>query len=51
MIPVEPLAAAAGGTLALLSLLIAWKVKPKGFGRNRNLVIVIDDKVLNARKS
>ena len=52
MIPAEILKAAAAGALALSSLLAAWKFRPKsGFGRNRNLVIVIDDKMLNARKS
>ena len=52
MIPAELLSAAAAGAIALVALLIAWKIRPEPrFGRYRNLVIVIDDKALNARKS
>jgi len=52
MIPAEILKAAAAGTFVLILLLIARKIRPRsGTNPNRNLVIVINDKALQAMKS
>ena len=52
MIPAEPLNIAAAGAIALIALLVARKIRPRsGTNPNRNLVIVINDKALQAMKS
>ena len=52
MIPGDPQFAIAAGVFALMLLLIARKIRPKpGTNPNRNLVIVINDKALQAMKS
>jgi hypothetical protein len=53
MIPGDPLSSAiAAGVFALVLLLIARKIRPRsGTNSHRNLVIVINDKALQAMKS